>query len=238
MDLAIRFCHSGEAEPSSQLALPVEIAGLFLDRLIGTTYDAVRLVPGLLDVGLLQVLFDDLFSHLQGRQSVYEWEGVGDKPTPLEMLSCNSHPLVVGALRRAVGSLPQATLDSLRNDTVGVRHLRCLLELLALYEEAFERYPESNIELCDSLEVRSSPASNSSQSHNTCPSITRRWIDLRRLGEHARSAHGVIQPHIARRPAKRQTGCHFTDTNARATALAVSVRPRTDPGLVLGLTPR
>ncbi|TEB30883.1 hypothetical protein FA13DRAFT_1814305 [Coprinellus micaceus] len=92
MDLAIKFCHSREARPSRQLTLPVNIAAFFLDRLLGTTYDAVRLVPALLDVGLLQVLFDDLFSHLQGREAAYEWEGAQDKSTPLEMLSRNSHP--------------------------------------------------------------------------------------------------------------------------------------------------
>lgn len=208
MSIAMEFADARMSHPENQgTPIPAEVLKFFLRHLIYNANDTLRLIPGLLNAGLLEVLIKDFLLYSNGQQPLYNW--AGDENTPLESLAHNCHPLIVGALQHAATSLLSETVRAIASNRQVLLHWQNLIGGFKIYKVALAKYRQHSdldVRLCDNLEVTVPFMSPNFTAHSNvyfsiipqAPFVQ----SARTLG----NAHGAIRPCTVRRRVRGGTG--------------------------------
>lgn len=161
--LAMDFRHSPtsifsqELEPSKRGTLAAEITSHFLGLWLGDAKIA-RLIPEILEAGLLQTIVDDLYSLARGMKTLHKWVDLNEgQPTPLQWIGrdVTFHPDIARSLFAAIDATLATTAEDVWKEPVVAEHWAPFLASLEVHRMALSKYEHETFKLCDNLEVSS-----------------------------------------------------------------------------------
>lgn len=132
-----------------------EIANLLFGPMVLLSKESPRLIPELLEAGLLDILAFELLSQPpEGRACKFDkWYSIGDGLNPLKtLLHFCHHPRVSAALRVAMDQLPAETRDALARNVTANGYWKPFSDDFIFYRMAVEILPHRAGRFCDSLE--------------------------------------------------------------------------------------